>query len=142
MSSHSYPVGGGSYAGDGYIGLPFFSVLERVMTQVEYPCFMDLRVKSIDPLYKELCLIMAEVLVLGRDDFIKINGSLIPVQLVKEVYLMLRHDHVRLVFDNFHNVSHRVHNKKAYLRTALYNAVFEIESHFVNAFVDPGYRSV
>ena len=34
--------------------------------------------------------------------------------------------------ENFKEVSNRVYNKKAYLRTALYNSVFEIEAHFAN----------
>ena len=107
-------------------------VLEQVMLQVEYHCFADLRFKHIDPLYKELCLIIAEVLILDKDSFIKINSSIIPVSLVQEIYLQIRNDHLRIVFSNFQNVSHRIYNKKFYLRTALYNAVFEIESHFVN----------
>ena len=146
MISHPFADGGGPFAedsgphkGDAYIGLPLFSALERVMAQVEFHCFMDLQRNSIDPLYKELCFIMADVLAMDNSGSVKINGSLIPIRLVKDVYAMLRHDHVRLVFDNFHMVSYRVHNKKAYLRTALYNSFFEIESHYVNAFSGHGF---
>jgi len=106
--------------------------LDRVMRQVEYHCFADYRTRLTDPLYKELCLIISEVFVLNPETVIKVNGSDLPVRLVQEVYDHLRNDHIRLVFDNFHDVSCRVYNKKAYLRTALYNAVFELESHFVN----------
>ena len=111
-----------------------FDALGTVMSQVEYHCFADLRSNYTDPLYKELCLIIAEVLVLSHDSPIKINGSAMPAKLVQEVYSRLNNDHVRLVFDNFHNVPNRIYNKKAYLRTALYNVVFEIESHFANGF--------
>ena len=120
---------------DSLNGLSIFNMLDRVMLQVEYHCFADLRLKRIDPLYKDLCFIIAEVLVLGRDVPIKINGALLPARLVQDVYSQLNNGHIRIVFDNFHNVSQRVHNKKAYLRTALYNVVFEIESHFVNSLV-------
>jgi len=102
------------------------------MRQVEYHCFADLRLKRIDPFYKELCLIIAEVLILDPETVIAINGSKLNAFLIQEVYGKLRHDHLRLVFDNFQNISHRVYNKKSYLRTALYNAVFEIESHLLN----------
>ena len=108
------------------------STLERVMHQVEYHCFANLRTHHIDPLYKELCLIISEVFVMYPEDVIKVNGSHMPIRLVQEVYEQLRNDHIRLVFANFHEVSCKVYNKKAYLRTALYNAFFEIESHFVN----------
>ena len=113
-------------------GQSILEMLERVMQQVEYHCFSKLHIKWIDPLYKELCLVIAEVLVLNPDSTVKINGSNMYTHLVQEVYSQLNNDHVRLVFENFNNVSTHVYNKKAYLRTALYNAVFEFQSHNIN----------
>ena len=109
-----------------------FQTLEQVKHQVEYHCFADLRFRRIDPFYRELCLIIADVLVLDPNVIININGSKMSALLVQEVYRQLRNDHLQLVFENFKNVTNRILNKKAYLRTALYNAVFEIESHFLN----------
>ena len=111
----------------------FISTLNSVIQQVEYQCFTDLRTGYIDPLYKELCLIIAEVFVSNSEAVVKINGSVTSTKLVQEVYEQIRNNHVKLVFANFKDVSCQVYNKKAYLRTALYNAVFELESHFVNA---------
>jgi hypothetical protein len=116
-------------------GQSVFKMLDQVMAQVEYHCFVDLRFNRIDPLYKDLCLIISEVLVLKYDSVIKINGASIPIFLVQEVFSQLRNHHLRQVFDNFHNVSHRVNNKKAYLRTALYNSFFEYEAQTVNDMV-------
>jgi len=113
-------------------GLSILKMLEQVMLQVEYNCFADRRLNRINPLFKELCLIIAEVLVLDNDTVMKINGSNTPAHLVKEVYSQIRNEHVCLVFDNYRNVNERIFNKRAYLRTALYNAVFEIESHYAN----------
>jgi hypothetical protein len=113
-------------------GKSILMMLEQVMLQVEYHCFTDMRSNHTDPLYKELCLIIAEVLVLDPDSVIKINGQNISVHLVQEVYSQIENNHVELVFINFNNVSQRVFNKKFYLRTALYNSVFEIESHHLN----------
>lgn len=110
----------------------FSSTLDRVMQQVEYHCFSDLCTKWTDPLYMELCFIITEVFIMEPESVIKINGSDTLTRLVQEVFALLRNDHVRLVLSNFQDVSCRVYNKKSYLRTALYNAVFEIESHFVN----------
>jgi len=109
-----------------------FKTLELVMRQVEYHCFAQLSTGWIDPLYRELCLVIADVLVLEPDTIITINGAKMPAFLIQEVYGQLNNDHLRFVFGNFQGVSHRVRNKKAYLRTTLYNAVFEIESHSVN----------
>jgi len=107
-------------------------MLEQVLVQVEYHCFADLRFGRVDPFYKELCLIIAEVLLLDRGSVVKINGVPIGAHLVQEVFSHIHNDHVRFVYDNFRSVSHHVFNKKAYLRTALYNAVFELEAHYAN----------
>jgi hypothetical protein len=109
-------------------------MLEQVMLQVEYHRFVDLHHKRIDPLFKELCLIIAEVLILDKDSVIKINGSHICAHLVQEMYTQIRYNHVCLVFNNFKNVSKRIFNKKAYLRTALYNSVFEFQSNYANTY--------
>ena len=108
-------------------------ILGHTMQQVEYHCFADLRSGYIDPIFKELCLIISEIFIMDPDAAIKVNGSLMLVRLVQDVFSQLRNDHIKLVSANFHEVSCRVYNKKAYLRTALYNAFFEIESHFVNS---------
>ena len=113
-------------------GHSIIMMLEQVMMQVQYHGFTDLRRNRIDPFYKELCLIIAEVFVMDQNSVIKINGSNCYVHLVQEVYSQIRHDHVQLVFNNFNNVTQRIINKKAYLRTALYNAVFEFESQYIN----------
>ena len=109
-----------------------FKMLEQVMLQVEYHCFADLRFKRIDPLYKELCLIIAEVFVMEQESVIKINSCDTSVRLVQEIYSQINNGHMSLVFSNFNNVSKRIFNKKAYLRTALYNAVFEFEAYYAN----------
>lgn len=116
--------------------LSFSDVLARVMLQVEYHCFADLRSGFIDPLYKELCFIIAEVLVLDPVVVIKVNGIQLPISLVHDIYAQLRNEHLRLVFSNFCDVSSRVFNKKAYLRSSLYNSVFEIVSQDVNQAFD------
>ena len=126
---NGFPVGGITD------GQSILNMLKQVMQQVEYHCFTDLRLNRIDPLYKELCLIIAEVLVLDHESVIKINGSNIRAHLVQEVYSQIHNGHVSLVFNNFQNVSHRIYNKKFYLRTALYNSVFELESHYLNGMV-------
>ena len=115
-------------------GKSLTETLEKVMRQIEYHCFTDLRRNRIDPFYKELCLVIAEVLVLNPESTLKINGVLMYAPVVQEVYLQLHNDHVRLVFQNFHSVSTRIYNKKAYLRTALYNVVFELESNYINEY--------
>jgi hypothetical protein len=106
--------------------------LNQVMQQVDYHCFADIHTRRTDPLYKELCLIIAEVFLLEPESVINVNGAPTPMRLVQDIYMHLRTDHIQIVFTNFQNVAFRIYNKKAYLRTALYNVVFEIESHYAN----------
>jgi len=107
-------------------------MLEQVMLQVEYHRFTDLKLRRIDPIFKELCLIIAEVLVLDQDSVIRINSAQISTYLVQEIYSTIRYDHVCLVYNNFRDVSKHIYNKRAYLRTSLYNAVFELEAQYIN----------
>jgi len=62
---------------DPFINQSILSTLNHVRNQVEFHCFAKLHTKWVDPFYGELCLIIAEVLVMNPDTNIKINGSLI-----------------------------------------------------------------
>lgn len=81
---------------------------------------------------RELCMIMAEVWMMNPADKLRISGEMLDVYLVQEVLREVSCEHVRLVLSNFHNVTYLVQNKKAYLRAALYNSVFEMEAHYAN----------
>jgi len=107
-------------------------MMEQVKCQVEYHCFAPPGRKWVDPFYRELCLVIAETLILDSNTILTINGTKMPALLVQEVFGQLRNGHLRLVFENFRNVTSRIYNKMYYLRTALYNVVFEFESHYIN----------
>lgn len=115
----------------------FSSVLEEVREQIEYDCFCygD---RSDKQRYNEICLIIAEVMALetveanGEPRRVKINGSPMLVEMVQDIYRQLTHSHVELVADNFNQITSKIYNKKAYLQTALYNSVFELDAHYSN----------
>ena len=81
---------------------------------------------------EELCLVMAEVYLMDPSSPIRVGGEVLDGYLVGEVFGQIRHEHVELVMRNFRAVSASVKNKKAYLRTSLYQSVFEWEAHYVN----------
>jgi hypothetical protein len=124
-----------------------FAELARVKEQVEFDCFgvwvqkadggfvtnrNGNKVVRIDPMYEELCLIIAEVNLLHPDSAIKVAGLEISAFIVQEVYSKLTNEHLETVLHNFQRVSWRINHKKTYLRTALYNSVFELESGAAN----------
>ena len=116
------------------------SALDDVKYQVEFEAFGRLmttrdgsRVVYVDPIFQELCLIIAEVFVMHPDCVIKVAKTDLCSSLVYEVFKQLTNEHLQMVYDNFKAVQTKIHNKKSYLRTALYNAVFEHNAHYTNA---------
>lgn len=80
----------------------------------------------------ELCYIIAEAERLPDGTPMQIGGDKLPAELVREVYGLLQHEHLEMVIENFKKEQRELRYKKSYLRTALYNAVFELESHYIN----------
>ena len=113
-----------------------FRTLEQVKEQVEYRHFARVikttGYEHIDPLIDELCLIVAEVLVRPPESKMRIRGAEIETAIVQEVYGALRYEHIEMVYNNFQALCTHVYNKSAYLQTALYNSVFEINANDVN----------
>ena len=80
----------------------------------------------------ELCAIIAEVNLMRPEFRVKIGGEVLEAGLVKEVFACLTNDHLERVIDSFNTCASEIRNKKAYLRTALYNSVFELEAGTIN----------
>ncbi len=106
--------------------LPF--VLERVKLQTEFSCVPDDEKQQ----FEEICLIIAEVFCLPDSFTVSIGKEKIPIILVREIYNRLTKEHIEAVLQNFRKANYEIRHKKTYFRTALYNVVFEIESHYEN----------
>ncbi len=63
---------------------------------------------------------------------VKIAGDTLDGYIVKQVFKEIREEHVQLVIENYRKITYIVNYKKSYIRTALYNAVFESEAHYTN----------
>jgi hypothetical protein len=90
------------------------------------------KLTRVDPMAEELCLVIAEVLIMNPDSVIRVAGAEMSAFVVQEVYGRLTAEHVELVISNFKQMATTIYNKKAYLRTMLYNSVFEREAHYTN----------
>lgn len=84
----------------------------------------------------ELCAIAAEVYMLAAagEGTVRIEGEKVSCRMAAQVYRCLETEHLAHVIERYRTVSHTVRNLKAYLRTALYNAVFELELRSENEF--------
>jgi hypothetical protein len=116
-----------------------FESLQKVKEQVEYPCFGQKREGRggktwlhIDPLFNELCLIIAEMNIKPAESNVRVQGSEMPAAIVQEVYGALTHEHIKHVAAKFKEQGHIIRKKKPYLQTALYNVLFEYDASIIN----------
>ena len=106
----------------------FGEIWESVRVQVEFDCFEPADRAEADA----LCRIIAEVLLLGGDGFVKIAGDELPLSAAREIFSALSHEHIELVIENLRKNASPIKSKKAYLRACLYNSFFELEEHYRN----------
>lgn len=105
----------------------FAETVETVRAQIEIECVGDFRAQA-----EEMALIVAEVYRLPSETPMRIAGRQIRAEDVAEVYSRLTAEHIRYVIGRFNAIDHEIQNKKSYIRTALYNAVFEMEAALAN----------
>ena len=106
----------------------FREAFRRAAEQVELHCCEPIETEP----FRELCYIIAEVYMLDPYSRIKIADETLDAYLVQDIFKELELDHLRLVYHNFRKQTKLIRNKRAYLRTALYNSVFEFEAHYTN----------
>ena len=105
----------------------FKTAVQSARDQIEIDCIEHFRDEA-----NELCMIMAEVWMMPPSDKIRIAGEVLDAHLVGEVFREITNEHVQMVIRNFHGIKYLIQNKKAYLRSALYNSVFEMAAHYSN----------
>lgn len=105
-----------------------------MLHEVEEQCEMEAFPERDIPRAKEACLVIAEVLLLNPKNQIRVNGVLLSVGMVQEVYRTLANEHVSYVLETLSKNRHEIKNPKMYLRTALYNSVFQLENHYENEY--------
>lgn len=102
----------------------FRDTLNRIEKQIDIECFYQ----NERDLVRELFLIIAEVYRLSPSDRVKVDGQIYPAADVATVFEMLTADHIRQVIEKNNERKYPVKYRKAYLRTLLYNSVFEYSS--------------
>lgn len=110
--------------------LPFKAALEQARRQIN--------VEAIElpfrPFAEEIVKTVAEIYMLADSLPVRIDGEQLDAWTVKQIYAQLTEDHVSAVIHNFRRIPYEIRAKKSYIRTALYNAVFEFEAGIVNLF--------
>lgn len=109
--------------------MTFREAVDIAARQIELASFKTRGVVGADwRLAFELCKIMAEVMTMQDKGQAKIGGELLDAYLVKQVFAELRAEHVAWVMDIIRTRGAGNAMRKLYVRSMLYNSVFEIES--------------
>lgn len=104
--------------------LSFDEAYERTRVQIDMECFpVDMLVQAT-----EVAGIIAQVYTLPKNGVIKVAGYLRKVEDVQAVFRKLTNEHVVYVIEEFNEIPYRVRYKTAYIRSALFNSVFELTS--------------
>ena len=106
----------------------FISTLQRVKEQINIKYFVREYEKDDVRQIIEFCNIIADVLTLPQNSLITLNGEQRQTSTIQEVYQQLDERHLETVLENFNRVPYKIKHPKTYLRAALYNSYFEIES--------------
>lgn len=110
----------------------FDETVGEVTRQLEVECLESRGYNK--PQILEICMIIAEIYMRNPNGSVRIGGELLDNSIVQQVYKKLAAEHIELVIDNFSRTTTVIHNKKQYIRTALYQSVFELEAHYANLY--------
>lgn len=84
------------------------------------------------PLARELAMIIAEVYTTRPVTMIRIGPELMDALTVQEVFREIREENVERLIGKFKKITFPIRNVRGYLRTGLYNSVFETEAGIIN----------
>lgn len=100
---------------------------EHVKAQIEY--FVLVHDYRGDPLPDTLADLITDVL-RSNAPTERINGAAVPMEDVQNGFRTLTRDHIEYVMDAMKKTAPDVTNLRAYLLTALYNALRTINAHY------------
>lgn len=112
----------------------FDEVLEQVKEQIAIDCVPFEQILQAE----ELAAIIVEVLRLRPEDKLRVDGVMHPAADVQAVYAKLENEHIMHVIETYNEIPYPIRSPKMYLRTALYNAVFELNNAGANIFAATG----
>lgn len=111
-----------------YPGMTLLQIYAEVIKQIEYSSFPKPDRKQV----QDIAMIIAEIYRLPPYVSVSIGGVDLSALMVAEVYSMITSDHVEYVLENLRTRRYQIKSMKTYLRTMLYNSVFDITARMDN----------
>ncbi len=119
------------------VRLSFDEALGQIKEQIDMECFpAEMLLQA-----QEIAGIIAQVFTLSPKGVMRVAGYARWIEDVQTVFRHLRNEHIVYVIEAFNKIPYRVKNKSDYLRSMLFNAVFELESAGNNEFAAGGEHS-
>jgi hypothetical protein len=112
--------------------LTFREAMKAAEAQIEIHCFAP----PTKVYARDICRVIAEVYMMPQEASIKIEGEMLPVYTVKEIFCLLDNQHAQYVIEEVREYKGRILSMKAFLRTLLYNAVLSMESRLEKEYED------
>ena len=113
--------------------LSFGAAVAGMEEQTELACLIAAEPERAE-IYREVVRIAADVYCRGAERPVVIDGEDVTFGYLQELYGMLTSEHVRYVVDNLERYPAEIKYKKAFLRTALANAVLEMHTAAQNEY--------
>ncbi|WP_300281970.1 DUF6017 domain-containing protein [Peptacetobacter sp.] len=85
---------------------------------------------SVAKSYDEILKVLADVMVLDPNDTVTINQLKMPAYVVQERFKELNEFHMEYLVDTIRNNQSKIRNVRAFILTAAYNALSDMEAHY------------
>ena len=103
--------------------------IELIRKNIEYDHVLKYPNGYDVEMYTNIFNIICDVVCVPRD-FIRINNNNYPYDVVQGIFLKINSNHVEYVLQCMHNNPTKINNIKAYITTALYNAVLTMDLYY------------
>lgn len=80
--------------------------------------------------FDEILKILADVMMLDKDEMITINQSKLPAYIVQERYSNLQFEHLDHLVRVIQDTEHKINNIRAFILTAAYNVFSSVDAHY------------
>ncbi len=106
----------------------FLEALQFAREQVESYAFDE----ADAPLVETLCRNMATIYQMPKDALVSINSVKMTAEQVAATYRLISRENIEHIITNFNEINYKITRTASYLRTALYNSVFESSAFWQN----------
>lgn len=109
---------------------PYEYYLNELRTNAAYFEHMSLGNKLLAQQMDEILRVLAEVYLLGDEEYIQINRNRMKAKIVKDRFLKLDQFHIEYLLDLLKNNKYEIKNARAFLLTAAFNALSAMDTHY------------